>query len=160
MVINTCAKRGKGKRIVDIGIKDFYELYCRREKNKDRKPKDYKVYSTIIKEANQMIQDSIVKDNEPVKLPYKLGTLGIVKYKVNFDPENKNLWKVDYARSKKEGMIVYYDQEFRYRWKWAKWTSKMRGKRWYSFYPCRPASRAIPQALRDNKRLDYFEKIY
>ncbi len=104
--------------------------------------------------------DSIVKENEPVKLPYKLGTLGIIKYKVVLDPDKKNKWKCDYKTSKEMGFIVYFDQEFRYRWKWAKWTSKMRGKRWYTFYPCRPASRAIPQALRENKRLDYYEKIY
>ena len=153
------AKRGKGKRTVDLGISDFYEHYCLREKNKGRKPKDYKLYSTILKEANQMIQDSIVKDNEPVKLPYRLGMIGIVKFKVNFDIEKKNLWKVDYNRSKKEGMIVYYDQEYRYRFKWSKADMRIRGQRWYAFYPNRPASRAIPKALRENKRLDYCEKL-
>lgn len=160
MIINTCAKRGKGKRKVDIGINDFYEHYCNRERAKERKPRDYKTYSTIIKEANQMIQDSIVKDNEPVKLPYKLGTIGIIKFKVNFDEARKNLWRVDYNRSKKEGMIVYFDQEFRYRFKWEKRGMKLKGQRWYAFYPNRPASRAIPKALRENKRLDYCEKLY
>ena len=84
MIINTCAKRGKGKRKVDIGIKDFYEFYSNKEESKNRIPKDYKLYSSIIKDANQLIQDSIVKENDPIDLPYKLGRLGIVKFKVNF----------------------------------------------------------------------------
>lgn len=165
MTINTCAKRGKGKRIVDIGIKDFYDFYSTKELKKNREPKDYKLYSSIIKDANQMIQDSIVINNEPVRLPYKLGTLGVLKYKVNFNPDRKSFWRVDYKRSKEETekrgekIIIYYDQEFRYRWKWYKWDVKLSGKRWYTFYPCRPASRAIPKALRENKRLDYCEKL-
>lgn len=159
MIINTCAKRGKGKRKVDIGIRDFYEHYCNREELKYRKPKSYELYSTIIKEANQMIQDSIVKENEPVKLPYRMGVIGILKYRVKFDIEKKNFWKVDYKRSKEEGMIIYYDQEFRYKWKWAKKNVAVRGQRSYMFHPNRPASRAITQALKENKKLDYYEKL-
>lgn len=159
MIINTCAKRGKGKRIVDLGIKDSYDLYCLREKNKQRKPKNYKLYSSIIKEANILMRDSIVLDNEPIILPYKLGTLGVIKYKPSFNEERKNFWKVNYKRSKEVGFIVYYDQEFRYRWKWDKRNLALRGKKWYTFYPCRTASRLIPKALRENNKLDYCDKL-
>lgn len=169
MFINTCTKRGNGKRIVDLGIKDAYEAYATREKNRQRKPKAYPIYKAILKEANLMIRDSIILENEPVKLPYRIGKLWVRKYKVNFNPDKKNFWRVDYNRSsiesekRQEKIIVYYDQEYRYRIMWNKGHPHdfrgIKGKRFYTFYPCRTANRLIAKALRENSKLDYCEKV-
>jgi len=156
MVINTCAKRGKAKVKCDLTLKDFYEVYKGREEAKERKPKDYKLYRDIIKDFNEELVRTIVFDNEVVKLPYRLGNLSIKKYKVSFNPDKQNIWKVDYKKSKEVGFIVYYDSPYRYKWKWNKRHVKLTGKKYYKFLPCREASRLIAKALRENSRLDYF----
>lgn len=161
MEIKTNIKRGKSRVKKDIGIRDFYTLYSTRELNKDRKPKDYKLYSEVIKEANKLILDKIVNHNEVIKLPYRLGLLGIIKYEVNFDPNKQSTWKVNYQESKRLNQIVYYEDPFRYKWKWEK--SKRNclvvGKRWYRFQPSRLASRMIPKAIKENSKLDYCNKL-
>jgi|ERR1017187_2254950 hypothetical protein len=161
MIIITNAKRGRSKVKRDVSIRDFYILYKERELKKNRNPKEYKLYANIIKDANKLIIDKIVKENEIVRLPYKLGLLGITKYNVNFDETKKNKWLIDYQKSKEHGQIVYYDQPFRYKYRWekAKGSCIVKGKRWYRFQPSRYASRLIPQALRENSRLDYCTKL-
>lgn len=159
MIINTRSKRGKGKSKIQLGTKDMYLFYCKKEKAKNRKPKHESIYRAIINDANKLIRDSIVLYNEVIKLPYQIGELGVIKYKTNFNPDRKNLWKVDYKKSKEVGFIVYYDQDNRYKWKWGKKNCFVRGKRWYKFVPCRTASRLIAKALKENNKLDYCNKI-
>jgi len=161
MDIITNAKRGLGKRKRDKSIRDFYQFYCEKEISKGRKPKDYKVYAKVIKEVNKRLIDKIVLENEIVKLPYRLGLLGITKYSVNFDYDKRNYWKVDYQKSKQAGYIIYYESPFRYKWRWekTKGTCIVKGKRYYRFLPSRYASRLIPKALRENSKLDYCEKL-
>ena len=159
MDIITNAKRGKSKVTSNIGMKDFYKSYVERSKLKERKPVPINVFRSIIDDFNKALVSEIVFNNEVIKLPYRLGFLGIKKYKVNFDPERKNIWPVNYQKSKELGFIVYYDQEYRYRWKWLKEFSKVTGRRWYKFLPCRANKRLIAQALRENSTLDYCEKL-
>ena len=119
-------KRTEGKFKKDLCTKDFYKDYCRASFNNKRIPVDYAVYYKVIRAFNKGIQSKIVKEAASFKMPYNLGYLGIIKYDVNFDIDNIKGWRVNYGESKKQGMLVYYDQPFRYKWKWDKTKLKLK----------------------------------
>jgi hypothetical protein len=152
-------KRSKGKFTKDLSTKNFYKDYCRASLNNKRIPVDYAVYYKIIRSFNKKLQTKLVTEAKSFKMPYKLGYLGIVKYEVNFDPDKIKNWKVNYGESKKQGSIIYYDQPFRYKWKWDKSGLKLTGKKYYKFSPCREASRAIPRHLETSPGFDYYEML-
>lgn len=149
----------KGKYTKDKSTKDFYKDYCRASFNKKRIPVDYSVYYKVIREFNTKLVEKIVTEAKSFKMPYKLGYLGIIKYDVTFDIENINTWKVNYGESRKQGKIIYYDQDFRYRWRWDKQGLKLTGKKYYKFTPCRTASRAIPKHVNQTPGFDYYSKL-
>lgn len=152
-------KRTEGKFKKDLSTKNFYKDYCRASFNNKRIPVDYAVYYKVIREFNKVLRDKIVKNASSFKMPYNLGYLGIIKYEVNFDIKKLKNWKVNYGESKKQGTIIYYDQPFRYKWKWDKSKLKLTGKKFYKFTPCRKASRAIPEHLKSNPGFDYYELL-
>ncbi len=152
-------KRSEGKHKKDLSTKNFYKDYCRASLNNKRIPIDYNIYYKVIREFNLRLRDKIITEARTFKMPYKLGHLGIIKYEVNFDPEKIKNWKVNYGESKKQGVIIYHDQPYRYKWKWDKSKLKLTGKKYYKFTPARDTSRAIAKQLKDNPGFDYYERI-
>lgn len=152
-------KRTEGKFTKDLSTKDFYKDYCRASFNNKRIPVDYAIYYKVVRAFNKKLQEKIVSNASSFKMPYNLGYLGITKYEVNFDIEKLKTWKVNYGESKKQSMLIYYDQPYRYKWKWDKLKLKLTGKKYYKFTPCREASRAIPKQLNSNPGFDYYEQL-
>ena len=152
-------KRSEGKFKKDLSTKDFYKDYCRASFNNKRIPVDYSVYYKVIRAANKLIKDKIVTEAKTLELPYNLGVLGITKYEVEFNIDNIKAWRVNYGESRKKGLLVYYDQPFRYKWKWEKSKLRLVGKRYYKFTACRDASRSIASHLAKNKGFDYYTII-
>ncbi len=150
-------KRTKGKFTKDLCTKDFYKDYCKASFNNKRIPVDYAIYYKVIRAFNKSLQSKIVEDAASFKMPYNLGYLGIVKYDVAFDIDKLKNWKVNYGESKKQGRLVYYEQDFRYKWKWDKRKLKLVGKKYYKFTPCREASRSIAKHIKTNPGFDYYE---
>lgn len=134
------------------GIRDIYEHYKNKCIKLNCEIVDYKLFTTILKEFNLLLRDRILT-NDNIKLPYNLGSLGITKFEVNYNPEKQYKWKVDFKKSKELGYKVYYGSEYGYRWKWTK--GRLIGKRYYHFKPCRAASRSITIKL--NEGIDYFK---
>jgi hypothetical protein len=154
MEIRTNVKRGLGKIKDSFSVKEMYKLYKVEKKEKNQKPKSYKDYVYIIKEGNKLMLDLIVNHSEECQLPYRLGTLRIIKLERNFKLEKINKWKVDYQQSKKEGCIIYYSDPYLRIWKWYKTRSNVCWKSAYKFVACRDAKRAIAKAIRN--KVDYF----
>jgi len=152
-------KRTEGKYKKDLCTKDFYKDYCRASFNNKRIPVDYAIYYKVVRAFNKSLQSKIVTEAGSFKMPYNLGYLGIVKYDVDFDIDNIKGWRVNYGESKKQGMLVYYDQPFRYKWKWDKTKLKLTGKKYYKFQPCREASRAIPVHIKSTPGFDYYSQL-
>lgn len=152
-------KRTNGKYTKDLSTKDFYKDYCRASFNNKRIPVDYAIYYRVVRAFNKALQSKIVTEAGSFKMPYNLGYLGIIKYDVNFDIDKLKNWKVNYGESKKQGLLVYYDQPFRYKWKWDKSKLKLTGKKYYKFQPCREASRAIPEHIRNTPGFDYYSQL-
>ena len=78
----------------------------------------------------------------------------IIKSERSFNPDYKRNWKVNYQESKKQGFIVYYDQESIYRWGWIKTSAIVINKTGYKFKASRNSSRMVAVAL-GNKREFY-----
>lgn len=140
----------------DIGLKDFYNYYKETAIRKNRIYVDYKTFTNIIKDFNTEIKNKIVYEAERIDLPYKLGKLSVKKFTNTYTETNKKNWRVNYKASKEKGYIVYHASEYGYRWKWNKFYCKVSSRKWYSFKPCRTASRAIADAIK-NKNIDYYE---
>lgn len=139
----------------DIGILNFYKLYKEITLKKNKKCHTYKLFTTIIKDFNLILRDKIVYENEIFKMPYKTGELYIKKFENTYKKENKKNWMINFPETKRLGYTVYFGSKYGYKWNWNKKTSRIRGKKFYSFKPCRKASRMIADAI-NNKKLDYF----
>lgn len=152
-------KRTKGKLKTDIGIKDFYNEYCREAKIKNRIPMAYSEYSKILGEFNKILSLKIVYKCETYKIPYKLGILGIIKFHQEFDDKNKHKWAVDWEKSKKLNMIIYFENSDRCKWRWDKSYTRFKGKKYYAFKATRLNNRLIKKAKQENPHLDYYTKL-
>lgn len=139
----------------EIGIRNFYENYRDIELREGRKPRSYQLFSKILRDFNLLLRDAIIYQAQTIELPFKLGKLGVRKFSVNYKLNNKNNWRVDFKATKEAGKVVYYGSDYGYKWKWNKSHVKLRGKRHYSFKPCRKASRLIADAV-NNKKLDFY----
>lgn len=150
----TIKKRGLGKVKSCLGIRDMYKYYL--SLNKDKKDNvSYDMFAKITKECNKEFINQVVNNSEIVTLPYRLGILQISKFERHFIPEKKNKWTVDYKKSKEEGVLLYHDTPFIYKWKWKKHHAIVKNKTGYKFKANRNAKRLITVALK-NKR-DYYK---
>lgn len=143
-------KRTEGKIKNCIALKDSYKYY---KENADR-PVDYKTYVKYIKECNTELLNQVVNESVDVLLPYRIGTLHVVKFDRDYSGSTKN-WPVDFKRTKELGFKVYFDQEAVYKWRWAKTHSIVKNKNKYKFTASRKAKRMVPQALAN--KVDYFK---
>lgn len=131
----------------EVGIRDYYNYYKEYCKKHNSKPQDYKLFAKITREANCLIRDKVLS-NETFKLPYLMGEIKIIKFENKFNPEKQYRWKVDYKKTKELGYVVYYGEQYGYRWKWIKNKALVAGKMYYHFKPVRMASRLINKAIK------------
>jgi len=143
-------KRGKGKIVKPLGIRDMYKYFCKISNTKV----SYKDYAKVIKSLNKEILNVVVGEAKLFEIPYRLGALQICKYERNFNkPEFK--WATDYKRSKELGFRVYHDQQFIYSWRWKKTRAIFINKTGYKFTANRAAKRLVTKTLTTTK-VDYF----
>jgi len=149
-------KRGKGKVKGCLAIRDVYKYYLSlNEKTPKDELVDYKLFAKITKECNKEFINQVVFNSEIITLPYRLGTLQVFKHERSFSLDRKNKWNVDYEKSKKEGVLLYHEDPFVYKWKWKKHNAIVKNKTGYKFRANRGANRVITIAL-DNGR-DFFK---
>ncbi len=139
----------------DISLRDFYKYYKENCIKKNISYKKYPEYSKLLKEMNLILRDKIVYKSETITLPFRLGNLYIKKFEVAYNPDNQKSWLIDFKKSKEEGRTIYYGSPYGYKWQWNKKNCIVKGKRYYSFKPCRTASRLIADAV-NNKKLDFY----
>ena len=150
-MIKQNAKRGKGKIVKPLGVRDMYKYFCKNSKTKI----EYKEYARIIKALNEEIITVVVKEAKLFEIPYRLGALQISKYERNFD-RPKEKWPTDYKRSKELGYRVYHEDEFTYKWNWKKTRAIFINKTGYKFTANRGAKRLVKKTLSTTK-IDYFK---
>lgn len=146
---------GKSRYTSHVSLKDFYKYYKDNMIRKNLKPKSYIEYSKLLRDFNKRVREKIIYNSEVFVMPFRLGTLYIRKFEVVRNEDNIKNWSVDYKKTKAEGKVVYFESTYGYRWYWKKKNCIVKGKRFFSFKPCRKSQRLIADAI-NNKKLDYY----
>lgn len=107
------AKKSKGNR----EIYTFYQQRCR-EKEVPFLP--YMKCISLWNDCNLEIRNLILMEGETFKLPFQLGTLSIIKVKLNYKNRPLNRLKINWPESKRLKTTVYFTPEYYYRVKWMK----------------------------------------
>lgn len=139
-------------------ISDFYQHYINNIDKETIYDIGYQKYRAVVEEYFKYIVTEVIENSKEFKLPYRLGTLCIVKRQPkNFD--NKSL-RMDYHESKLQNKVVYFINEhsnyFKYRFHWSKKDSLITNKTKYQFIATRANKRRLAQIIKNNEH-DYIE---
>ena len=119
----------------------------------------YKTYRSICQDFNKLIIDDILLKAKEFKMPYRLGSLRILKKEMNYS-SSKNKLKIDWKKTNEHKKVIYHLNDhtdgFNYRWLWSKKKAIVKNKSVYSFQATRTNKRRLATLLK-NKKVDYFE---
>lgn len=146
-------KRGQGKTKGCLAIRDMYKYYLSITDKEDVIP--YKLFAKITKACNKELINQVVNHSQSIELPYRLGQLQVTKLERVFKLDGRNKYSIDFGKSKKLGMKVFYDSPYIYKWKWKKHHAIVINKTGYKFRANREAKRSITKALKNGR--DYFQ---
>lgn len=129
-------------------ISDFYSQYT-----KDRGDKiDYKMYRAVLTDYYTIILNELLNGAEELKMPFRLGTVKIIKYKPK-TYTGKSL-SVDFKASKELGYTVYHLNEhsngYKYRLFWHKECANNKNIYKYTLNLVRAAKRKLAQLIKNN----------
>lgn len=144
-------KRGLGRVKNCLAIRDMYKYYLSLKDKKKDEIIPYNLFAKITKECNKEFINQVVNNSEIVTLPYRLGVLQISKFERHFNPNKKNKWTIDYQKSKEEGVLLYHDTPFIYKWRWKKHNCIVKNKTGYKFKANRLSKRLITVALKNGR---------
>lgn len=129
-------------------ITDFYDSYITEHPN----GVDYKTFRAILVDYYTIINQKLLDASDELKMPYRLGTVRIVKYKPK-TYTSKSL-SVDYKLSKEVGHTVYHLNDhsngYKYRLFWHKECAKNFSPYRYSLNLVRAAKRKLAQLIKNN----------
>ena len=119
----------------------------------------YKKYRSICEDFNKLIIDEILLKAKEFKMPYRLGSLRILKKEMNYSV-GKNKLKINWFETNKNKKVIYHLNDhtdgFNYRWFWSKKKAIVKNKTIYSFQATRTNKRRLAGLLK-TKQVDYFE---
>ena len=119
----------------------------------------YKKYRSICEDFNKLIIDEILLKAKEFKMPYRLGSLRILKKEMNYSA-GKNKLKINWFETNKNKTVIYHLNDhtdgFNYRWFWSKKKAIVKNKTIYSFQATRTNKRRLAGLLK-TKQVDYFE---
>lgn len=121
----------KYSSVSKYSAKDAYRWF---KKNNPNTTITYTLYKHIISQFNKKVSERVL-DGEVFNMGYKLGTIRIKKI-----PRTFNKLSVDWGetnRLKKQGIkqLVYYTDDYYYRWNWDKNRCLVKNKSVYTFAP-------------------------
>lgn len=150
--------RGLNKIKKPYTINGIYEDYI---KDKDKDSPYYitkNEYIEIIEDYTESIVHEIMDKSSIFKMPYRLGTLQIVKLQSSNNRNKK--YSVDFNLTNKYGKTIYHLNEhsdgYKYMFKWCKLKSVVKNKTKYRFVPSRTNKRQLAVNIKTGT-IDYFE---
>lgn len=146
-------KRGTGKTKGCLAIRDMYKYYLSITDKEDIIP--YQLFAKITKACNKELINQVVNHSQSIELPYRLGQLQVTKLERVFKLDGRNKYSIDFGKSKKLGIKIFYDSPYIYKWKWKKHHAIVINKTGYKFRANREANRMITKALKN--KVDYFK---
>lgn len=180
-------KRSKGKLNSDYSISDIYKYYIKQlsENSKNLplgstyKDTDFylpsKIFAKICADINERILLRVIEHNDEIKLPYRIGSLSVRKYKtkVKLDSEGevikdnlpvdykatKELWANDPAALEARTKIYNLNEHFdgyRTRFHWEKKLCNFKHIKIYKLRIARHYRRHLAKCIKQNK-VDYYD---
>jgi hypothetical protein len=148
--------RGKNK-IQDLeGIRDIYNYYVL--KNSDIYIIDYNIYRDILRSYYKEVMSDILKLGYEFKLPFRFGSLHIIKRKINIQKLDR--FGIDWVETIKNNKVIHHlnlhSKRFVYRFKWEKENTLIPNLYFYKFVATRANKRELAMIIK-NKQCDYFE---
>jgi hypothetical protein len=150
--------RGKNKIQNVLTLKDSYLDYI---KDKDECSPYYITeleYRTINEDYILLLNEEILTNASIFKMPYRLGTLQVVKLQSSNNRNKK--YSIDFNLTNKYGKTIYHLNEhsdgYKYMFRWSKIKSVVKNKTKYRFIPTRTNKRALANNIKLGI-IDYFE---
>lgn len=163
---------------IDIGNKQLYKSYIKGLDSIEKNTGFNLSLGTInnaVADVNKAIMEEMIFHNKFFKLPFRLGTIMILKYKpipkrkkcgalslpIDWNETNK-LWAED-IEAKANKKFVYFRNlhtgGYVMHFKWIKNTTNVRNIKGYEFKAVKHRKRQLTSALKDTTiKVDYFEK--
>lgn len=143
-------------KTISYTIPSFYNSYITNIEPDTSYDIPYSVYRQIITDYFMYIRDEFIEKSREFKLPYRLGTICIVKHKPKHY-DGRSL-KIDYQETKKQNKIIYLDNMhsnmYKYRLYWNKQDILIHNKSKYQLVMTRANKRHLAQIIK-NKIHDY-----
>lgn len=139
-------------------IPSFYNAYIDDVEKNTVYDIPYSTYRQIVTEYFQYLRDQLIEESKCVKLPYRLGSVQIIKNKPKF--YDKRSLRIDYQASKQYDKMVFLTNEhsdfYKYRCYWCKQDMIVPNKTKYQLTMTRANKRNLAQIIK-NKVHDYEE---
>ena len=151
--------RGVNKIQNPYTIQDTYEFYIQDIGSNSIYYVDYNEYRDIVCDFYKTIVEDMLQRNVIFNLPFRLGTLSIIKSKLKLD--RLNVHGVDWPKTVETGKYVYHLNEhshgYKYTFYWNKKNKAVKNLYFYRLVPTRQNKRYLAKLIKSNK-YDYFEK--
>lgn len=139
-------------------IPSFYNAYIDDVEKDTVYDIDYGTYRKIVTEYFQYLRDQLIEESKCVRLPYRLGSVQIVKHRPKY--YDKRSLRIDYQASKQYNKIIFLTNEhsdfYKYRCYWNKQVMLVPNKTKYQLTMTRANKRNLAQIIK-NKIHDYEE---
>lgn len=139
-------------------IPSFYNAYMDDVEKDTVYDIDYDTYRAIVTEYFQHLRDQLIEESKCVRLPYRLGSVQIVKHRPKY--YDKRSLRIDYQASKQYNKVVFLTNEhsnfYKYRCYWNKQNVLVPNKTKYQLILTRANKRNLAQIIK-NKIHDYEE---
>ena len=153
--------RNKNKIQNPYTMPDMYQDYLSKVEVNTPYDLPYNIYKDIVCLYNKKLYNNLL-DGHKVKFPYKLGSLQVIKKKMNFNNQLKYRMGIDWANTVKYGKVIHHINEhtdgYKFLFFWdikSKPTVKTANK--YRLKPTRTLKRELAKLIIKSKK-DYFER--
>ena len=150
--------RGLNKIQNPYTLKDSYFNYIKDKDINSPYYIDEQEYMNIIEDYIKIINDELLNKASIFKMPYRLGTIQIVKLSSSNNRNKK--YSIDFNLTNKYGKTIYHLNEhsdgYKYMFRWSKIKSVVKNKTKYRFVPTRTNKRQLANYIKSGT-IDYFE---
>jgi len=151
--------RGKNKIQNPYTLKDTYKFYCEDVRSSKIYDIPYETYKNICNDFYKEMMNHVVERNGTFKMPYRMGSLFVLKEKVNVNKLNGH--SVDWKLTNECGKLVFHLNEhtngYKYTYQWDKKETKLPNLYYYRLVPTRANKRRLAELIKTGD-YDYFER--
>lgn len=152
--------RGKNKIQNPLTLKHAYDYYIKDIKLNSKYDIDWSLYKKIVGSFNKIVMRKIIEDGYIFKVPYRLGSIRVIKRKNRLDnlKPDYSLYNTSEGKYKVKHLNEHTDNYY-VRFHWYKKESIVINKTIYSFIPTRANKRHLASLLK-NKGIEQLNKYF